>query len=174
LLPWLFASALAFAGRPALAEEPDSTGRRAPDGALGFLTGASVFVAGFGAGAVLMGSDGGPARDRAGWLVLQSSFVLAPIAAHGVTDEWTRGLSFAALPAVTMVGTGAVFAIDPNAVRHAPLSEQRVMWGLFGSALFVGAAGVVDAAFAGSRAQAVSIRPSVGFGQVGLEVGGTL
>jgi hypothetical protein len=122
-----------------------------------------------------MGSSGGDrARDRAGWFTIQTGFVLAPLAAHAVTSEWMRGLAFATVPAASMIGTGAVFAIDPNAVRHAPLSEQRVMWGLFGAALFVGSAGVVDAAFAGSRAASLSIRPTVGFGQVGLEVGGTL
>lgn len=158
----------------------DAAGYRAPrgepDAALGFFTGAVVFVAGFAVGGVLIatGDENTPAQDRAGWLTIESAFVFAPIAAHAVTSEWTRGLAFAAAPASAVGGTAAVFALDPKAVRHAPLSEQRVLWGLFTAAMFLSAAGVVDTAFADGRASSFTLAPSVGVHHVGIEIGGTL
>lgn len=105
---------------------------------------------------------------------MESGFLLAPIVSHGVVHEWGRGLWFAAVPAASMGGAAAVFAVDAHAVRHGVLSEQRVLWGLFSLALFTGAAGVVDVAFAGDRARAVSVAPVVGDGSYGLTLRGTL
>ena len=147
-----------------------------PHAALGFFTGAMLFVTGFGIGGAIIatGDESTPGRDRAGWLTIESAFVFAPIAGHAITSEWTRGLVFAAVPASVVGGTAGVFALDPRAVRHAPLSEQRVLWGLFTAAMFVSAAGVVDAALAGERVPSLTIAPSAGTHQVGIEIGGTL
>ncbi len=164
-----FASlALATQDLPARADEPDT--------ALGVLTGASVFVLGFGAGATLLATSGekNPSQDNAGWLTMESGFVVAPLVSHGVVGEWTRGLAFSAVPVGALGGSAGLFADRPRTVRHGVLSEQRVLWALFGAALFTGAAGVVDVAFAGERAHSLTIAPAVGAGRYGLEVGGTL
>jgi hypothetical protein len=157
---------IAFAASSASADEPDV--------GLGIVTGAATMVAGFGAGAVVVATSGehDATRNDAGWLTMESGFLLAPIVAHGVVGEWGRGLWFAAVPAACIGGSVAVFGIDEQAVRHGVLSEQRVLWGLFSAALFAGAAGVVDVAFAGDRA--VTVAPTVGDGRYGLEIWGPL
>ena len=157
-------------------DRPDKRAVPQDTGALGFFTGALTFVTGFGVGGVLIatGSESSPGRDRAGWFTIESAFILAPIAAHGVTSEWTRGFVFAAAPASAFGGTAAVFAVDPRAVRHAPLSGQRVLWGLFSVAMFVSAAGVVDAAFADERASSFTVAPTFGAHEAGLTIGGPL
>lgn len=145
-------------------------------GALGVFTGALTFVTGFAVGGVLIARSGesSPGRARAGWLTIESGFVFAPIAAHAVTSEWTRGFAFAAAPASALGGSAAVFAVDPRAVRHAPLSGQRVLWGLFSVGMLVSTAGVVDAAFADARASSFMFVPNVGPHEAGLEIGGAL
>lgn len=157
-----------FAAVPARADEPDA--------ALGVFTGAATLVTGFGIGAVVVATSAehDASRSQVGWVTMESAFTVAPIAAHGVVHEWGRGLWFAAIPAASIGGTSAVFAIDSEAVRHGVLSEQRVLWGLFGAALFAGSVGVVDVMFAGDRARAVSVAPTVGAGEVGLRIRGNL
>jgi hypothetical protein len=168
------------AALPARAEEPAFT-RPAPppiehagtpDTALAFVTGASVLLLGMGVGASLIGADHGRTEDIAGWMVMQSSFAVAPLAAHAVVGEWGRGLLFATPPLATTAGTAAVFGVDSNAVRHSPLSEQRVLWACFVAGLFSGAYGVVDSTFADDRR--VTITPVVGMGTAGIDVRGTL
>jgi hypothetical protein len=159
--------ALFLATLPAHAEEPDTTAA--------FFTGASVFIASFGVGGVLLGSTlSDHKRDNVGWLTIESGFTLAPLAAHAVAGEWARGAVFAAPPAVATVGTGVLFGYYPNAVRHGRLPEQRVMWTLFGAGLFVSIAGIVDATFADKRYHSLTVTPAVGKGECGLEIGGTL
>jgi hypothetical protein len=155
-----------LAASPARAEEPDV--------GLGILTGAATIVAGFGVGAAVVATAGehDASRNNAGWLTMESGFLLAPIAAHGVVHEWGRGLWFATVPAGCIGGSAAVFGVDGETVRHGVLSEQRVLWGLFSLALFSGAAGVVDVAFAGDRS--VTVAPAVGAGRYGLEIRGPL
>ncbi len=160
------AVALSAVAIPVRADEPDT--------GLAFVTGASVFLAGFVAGGTLIAGNAGRGADTAGWLTMQASFAVAPLAAHGVVGEWGRGLVFAAAPTAAAGGNAVLFATDPNAVRHSVLSEQRVLWSLFGFGLFSGLVGIVDATFADRRAKALVIAPSVGAGRVGLEVGGVL
>jgi hypothetical protein len=145
-----------------------------PDTALAFATGALTLVLGMGTGASLIGSDAGRTQDIAGWMVMQSSFAVAPFVAHGVAGEWGRGLWFATPPFATTVGTATVFAVDSNAVRHSNLTQQRILWSLFVVGIFSSAYGVVDATFADSRAWRVVVAPVVGAGTAGLEIEGTL
>ena len=162
------ALAMLLSALPSRAEEPNA--------GLGVFTGAATTVVAMGAGAVIVATSAehDAVQNQAGWFTMESGFVLAPIVAHGVVHEWTRGLWFAAIPAASVGGTAAIFAVDPEAVRHGVLSEQRVLWGIFGAALFVGSAGVVDVAFAGDRARTVSVAPMVGGGRYGVSVGGVL
>jgi hypothetical protein len=184
----LFATALTavlFLGSHAHAEEPgpvprllpapvSADTRTPPNTALAFVSGAAVVVLGMGTGAALIGSDAGRAPDNAGWMVMQSSFAVAPFVAHGVVSEWGRGLLFATPPLATTAGTATVFALDPKAVRHSKLTEQRILWSLFVVGLFSSTYGVVDATFAADRARAVAVTPVVTAHDVGVEIGGTL
>jgi len=166
-----FACALAFAAacapRPARAAEPD--------GAIAFFTGAVTQVAAFTAGGAILGTSGKDRQiDNAGWLTIHAGLTLAPLAAHGVAGEWARGAAFAAVPAAMLGSTGALFALEPGAVEHGTLPQQRVLWGLFGIGLASSLAGVIDAAFAGDRARALVLEPRLSAGEVGLAVRGAL
>lgn len=150
----------------AQAEEPDS--------ALGLFVGATTFVLGFGIGGAVTATAGDhdAAQNTAGWITIQSTFIVAPVVGHAVVHEWGRGLWFAAVPAAALAGSTAVIAVDSEAVRHAPISEQRLLWGLMSLGLVAGAAGVVDVAFAAERAERLSITPTVGSGSYGIDVRG--
>jgi hypothetical protein len=164
----LAATALAVAmlvGPPARAAEPDA--------AAGLAVGAATLLAGFAVGGTMMAtSHDTTSVDEAGWFALESGFVLAPLAAHAVVGEWSRGALFAAVPAATTLGTIPVFLVNSTAVDHGSLPEQRWMWGLFGVGMFSAAAGVVDVAFAPGRA--VRVAPMMGPGTAGLTLGGAL
>jgi hypothetical protein len=159
---------------------------REPDTAAAFIAGASMIVVGLGVGASLIGGNAGNAGkcvsggqctnslDVAGWMVMQSGFAAAPIVAHGITGEWGRGLLFGSVPLATPAGSATVFAIDPTAVRHSALPEQRVLWSLFVVGLFSSAYGVVDALSADERARRVVVTPTFGRGAAGIDVEGTL
>jgi hypothetical protein len=168
---FVVAAALSFAAPSAHAEDATSPG----DGTLAFMTGTAIALAGFGVGGLLLTTDGmARSADNAGWLTIQSGFVIAPLAAHGVAGEWARGLLFAAPPAAMDAGTATLLAIHPEAVRHGDLTQQRFLWGFFGVGLFTSAFGVVDATFAAGRARALSVAPRVGSGEVGIQIGGVL
>ena len=145
-----------------------------PEPALGFFVGAATLVVGFGVGGAVTATsaDENTTQNTAGWITMQSAFVVAPLVGHGVVHEWGRGLWFAAVPAAALGGSSAVFAIDSQAVRHASISEQRVLWSLLTVGLVGGAAGVVDVAFAGDRA--VTLTPTIGGGTYGVEIRGSL
>jgi hypothetical protein len=160
-----------------------------PKAAVAFLTGASVFLVGFAVGGVLVAtSNANDVQDNAGWLTMEGGFAVAPLAAHAVAGEWLRGLVSAALPMAAFAGTAILFAIHPATIEQGELSDQRVMWSFFGVGLFSGIAGVVDSAFADTRARSramavpttaqwgrsVSIAPVVGSGRLGLQIGGRL
>jgi hypothetical protein len=166
----LVATGLSSIASAAHAEEPAP----APDTTAAFVAGTSVFVVGLGLGASLIGSNGGRPMDITGWMVMQSGFAAAPIVAHGITEEWGRGLLFGSVPLATTAGTATVFAIDPNAVRHSALPEQRLLWSLFVVGLFSSAYGVVDALSADERARQLVVTPVVGRGAAGIYVEGTL
>ena len=169
--------------------------------AVSLLSAGAIEVAGFVVGGVLVSrAQGDHFRDDAGWLTIESSFVLAPVAAHGVAGEWGRGALFAVVPACALAVTAALFEMRPGTVESGTLPEQRWMWSMFGVGLFSSAVGVVDSLFAPSRAQDgtspssagrrhvsgfagawskseglnLVLKPSIGWGRAGLELGGTL
>jgi hypothetical protein len=160
------------ATEPARAEQAAT--RAEPDTGLAFLSGASILVLGLGVGASLIASNAGRATDNTGWMVMQSGFAAAPLVAHGVVGEWGRGLLFASPSLATTAGTAAVFAVDGKAVRHSVLSEQRVLWSIFAVGLFASGYGVVDSAFADTRARRLVVTPIAGAGFAGIDVEGTL
>ncbi|HEX4475893.1 MAG TPA: hypothetical protein VH142_12495 [Polyangiaceae bacterium] len=157
------------------AQESDGPPPHEPDPALAFITGASVFLVGFGLGGVVLTANSRSRADQnAGWLTIQSGFALAPLAAHAVTGEWTRGALFATVPTAAALTSGTLIAVFPNAIMNGQLPKQRALWGSFGVGLFSSVVGIVDATFVRKRMHSVTIAPSVGAGTVGLDVGGTL
>jgi hypothetical protein len=161
-----FAASLALAS-PARADDADA----GPAAAV--VVGAATIFAGFAVGGTLMAATGDDTRaNQAGWFVIESSFAVAPFAAHGVVGEWGRGALFASIPAATTLGTIPVFAVDPAGVDHGSLPEQRIMWALFCAGLATSMAGVVDAALAPGRR--VTVAPSFTRTSAALAVGGVL
>jgi hypothetical protein len=139
----------------------------------------AIDVTGFIVGGMLLARGGGDhLRDNAGWLTIESGFVLSPVAAHGVSGEWGRGALFALVPLATLAVTTALFEAEPDTVESGTLPQQRWMWAMFGGGLFASAVGVVDALWAPgrapARARALVIRPAVARDQFGLQIGGTL
>ena len=163
--------ALVLASSPSRAEKPDPT--------IAFVTGACVFLAGFAAGGVLLGTDqGSDARTSAGWLAIESGFVLAPLLSHGVEGEWARGIAFAAPPAAMLAGTAVVIGIDPSGIDHGEIGARVPAWSFLTAGLISGVVGVIDSTFADRRARVLprtlSVMPVAGVGQLGLQLGATL
>jgi hypothetical protein len=158
--------ALLLVPSPAHAEEPDA--------GLAILTGAGANLAGFIVGGAILATSHTNTQNSAGWLTLESGFVLSPLLSHGVEGEWGRGALFASVPAACLAGTATLFGVVPNTVDQGSLPQQRLMWGLFVAGQFASAVGVVDAAFAPMRRRNILIVPTVGLGQVGLQIGGVL
>jgi hypothetical protein len=154
---------------PASADEGDSSSGWA------LASAGAVDVAGFVVGGALLAQGHGDhLRDNAGWLTIESGFVLSPIAAHAVSGEWARGGLFAVVPLAALGVTVALFQQEPGTVESGTLPQQRWMWAMFGAGLFSSAVGVVDAMWAPARARKIAVRPIVAPGQVGLQIGGTL
>jgi hypothetical protein len=152
-----------------------SPARAEPDPAVGVVAGTAVLLVGFTIGSTIAATANGlNGPTNAGWLVMESGFVLAPWTAHAALGQWTRGLAFAALPAATLGGTAGLLDSTPGTVLHGTIVQQRVLWGLFGAGLVSGVIGVLDVAFTTPRPGSVAMAPMVGPGQVGLEVGGCL
>ncbi|HEV3192486.1 MAG TPA: hypothetical protein VGY54_18375 [Polyangiaceae bacterium] len=145
------------------------------DPAMSLAVAAGIDALGFVVGSALLStSHGDNVQNNAGWLTIESGFVLAPLAAHGARGRWGRGVVFAAVPAASLAGSATVFAVEPGAVEHGTLPQQRWIWALFGVGLFSSAWGAVDAMLVGDSKRTIALQPTVGWGQAGLQIGGTL
>jgi hypothetical protein len=164
-----------LASSPSRAEKPEP--------AVAFVTGACVFLAGFAAGGLLLGtSQGDDARTSAGWVAIEAGFVLAPLVSHGVEGEWTRGMAFAAPPAAMLAGTAVIIGVDPSGIDHGQIGARLPAWSFLTVGLITGIVGVIDSTLADTRARAVSralaralsVTPTAGPGQLGLRLEATL
>jgi hypothetical protein len=168
----LVAAALAPAPRPARADEPDT--------ALALFAGASVDVVAFVAGGTIVStspsSGAGDAQRSLGWFAIESGFIVAPLAAHGIVGEWGRGALFSAVPVVSLASTAAMYLTRTDSVENSSLDDQRVVWGLFTAALISSTAGLVDVLLARDRwrTHGIAVAPSVGPGVAGLRIQGYL
>ena len=162
---------LAAIPRPARADEGGATSGWA------LASAGAIDVTGFVVGGTLLARGGGDhLSDNAGWLTIESGFVLSPLVAHGIAGEWGRGALFAVVPLATLAVTTALFQDEPDTVESGTLPQQRWMWAMFGAGLFTSAVGVVDALWAPARARArpIAVRPVLARDHVGLQIGGTL
>lgn len=145
------------------------------DPALSLALAAGIDALGFVVGSALLStSHSDDVQNNAGWLTIESGFVLAPLVAHGAGGQWGRGVLFAAVPASALAGTATVFALEPNAIERGTLPQQRWIWALFGVGLFSSAWGAVDAMLVGGGKRTIALQPNVGLGQLGVQIGGTL
>lgn len=159
-------AALVLATSPARADPPDR--------GAALVAGAVVLVVGFAVGGMLVASgDGSDKQANAGWLTMQSTFALAPLAAHGVAGHWARGVAWSAAPAAMAGGSAGLFAFDQGTIFHGSLPEQRWLWSFFGVGLSSSIAGLVDVAVGEDHA-AVALVPSIAPGCLGLAVEGAL
>jgi hypothetical protein len=169
--PVALASSITLAAAPARAEPPD----RDPDPGMGVVAGVATLVLGFAVGGTMIATaSGSNGPSNAGWLIMNSGLVLAPLAAHGAVGQWGRGLVFSALPAATEGGAVALFEYDSGTILHGSLPEQRLLWGLFGAGLIGSIVGIIDVAITAPRIGPVTVSPSVARDGAGLQVGGTL
>jgi hypothetical protein len=147
---------------------------------LAFVAGASVFLAGFAVGAVIVATSASDSsQTNAGWLTMQSAFALAPFTSHALSGEWTRAGLFTAIPAACLAGSATLIAAHPTTIVGGELEDQRVIWSLFGVGLLSSLVGVVDSALADKRSResarrSVAFTPIVGARHVGLGLGGVL
>ena len=149
--------------------------RAESDPGVGLVAGTAVLLLGFTVGSTVVATaDGSNTATNAGWLIMESGFVLAPWTAHAALGQWTRGLAFAALPAATTGGTIGLFDYSAGTVLHGTLPQQRILWGLFGAGLVSGVAGTLEVIFASPRVGPVAIAPIVGAREMGVQVGGDL
>ncbi len=158
--------ALVLGAAPARAES---------DPGVAVVVGTATLLLGFTVGATVAATaNDSNVATNAGWLIMESGFVLAPLTAHATQGQWTRGLAFATLPAATLGGTVGLFDYSPGTVLHGTLVQQRILWGLFGAGLVSSVIGVVDATFARPHLGPIAFAPIAAPGQLGLELGGTL
>jgi hypothetical protein len=155
---------------------PPSRAETSPPQTDGFVAGASVFLAGFVVGGVLIATNNDDDNQtNAGWLTMDAGFALAPFVSHALTGEWTRALWFSAVPSACLAGSAALVAVHPATILHGTLEDQRAIWAFFGGGLLSSLVGVVDSALAGKRAKrALALTPLPGPGQIGLGLGAEL
>jgi hypothetical protein len=142
----------------------------------GFVAGASVFLAGFVVGGVIVAtSNYSDSQTNAGWLTMDAGFALAPFASHAFTGEWTRALWFSGVPSACFAASATLVAVHPATILHGTLEDQRAIWSVFGGGLLSGLVGVVDSAFVARRAKrSLALTPLPGPGQIGLGIGAQL
>lgn len=145
-----------------------------PDPTSALLSGAAVEVVGLiVGGAIVSSAHGNAMTDDAGWLGIQSAFVLAPVVAHGMSGEWARGGVLALPPAVAAGGTAVLFSKVPQTVENGTLPEQRWMWSFFTGGLLTSVFGVLDVCWAAPH-RSVTVSPTLGLGGAGLRIEGFL
>lgn len=143
---------------------PGQAAQAGPDPTAAFVVGAVMQTTGLVVGGAMIASgEGYGPTPKAGFLVLQSSFILSPLLAHGILDEWSRGLWFAAIPTAAIGGSVALFAVAPGAVTDQDLGEVRVLWSMVTAGMLSSTAGIIDAALVRSRTVHVTPSP-VGIG----------
>lgn len=142
-----------------------------PSGTAAFVTGAATLLAGFAVGGTLVAASGkDAASNEAGWLTIETGFILAPLTSHAAVGEWGRGFAFATMPTATTLGSIPVFLASKDAVENGVILQQEAMWWCFMGGLLTSIAGVIDATFAPGRA--LRVAPVVGPHSARLMVGG--
>lgn len=146
---WLVAASLVLAAGDASADEPDDSR------AIGaFAAGAGLMLGSAAAGLTVEGADVHRVGKDYAIASAQAGMMLAPILAHGIVDEWERGLWFSIPGAAGFLGSTVIFAAIPDIVKRGPPIVQYALSGTLTLSIFGNTIGVLDAMFAGHRARA--------------------
>jgi hypothetical protein len=162
---------LVLAARPAHAaseEEPSAIDVPA------LVTGAGALLGSLAAGATIMALGETDGVRSGGTMLAMTGLTLAPVAAHGVAGEWSRGALFAVLPAISEGVMGGIVAERPDIVTHGKLGQQYVFVATFITSVVLASVGVADAAIAPSRGRSLAQAVQVGAVADGRTTGVTL
>lgn len=196
----LFASALLTIAAPGVAAADESSPLATPvittpsaadddnTGLVAFVAGAVTALVPAAIGATIADRGKDDAAKNVGLVVAGAGIALAPLAAHATAGEWKRAAAFSAVPVASEIAVAILLAARPDAVYHGTKITRTAFGALFSVDLFIAAAGVVDASFAGDRKKeraavkptksaAPQLRyfsPTVAGGGLGLTLGGTL
>jgi hypothetical protein len=169
----LAATLLLADARQADAADPDTLEQRTT---MTLVAGGALELVPFAVGGTMIASTGDAGVRRAGVDVVSLGFVLAPLVAHGLMDEWGRGAAFAAPPLVCGVSVAVLMQVPQGDVLGPDLgtATTRVpFWALVSAALVSSAIGLVDAAFAPARARrSLYVAPSPVRSGLAINVGG--
>jgi hypothetical protein len=155
---WLLPRFLGTLALPAVAlvsggahgDEVDPTSARTSDA---LLAGAAIELVPFAVGGIMVSRSGNEVVRRASVYVTSAGFTAAPLVAHGIQDEWTRGAVFASVPFACGAGL-AVLMQQPSGdvLQEEGTKPTRItFWVLASTAFVASAAGVVDAILAPRR-----------------------
>jgi hypothetical protein len=134
-------------------------------GPTALVTGLAVAGLSFGVGGYLLTMNEDLATKHAGLAVLHSGLTLAPVAAHGVSGEWSRGALFAIAPALGGIGMAALLAWRPQTPVMGKDKSHRIYPVLITVSVLGSAIGIFDAALVDERTKvSVAAAASPDFG----------
>lgn len=141
----------ATASRDAAAEEVPA--RQPRSGLLPVVVGGVTALVPIGVGAASMAHVTSLGHKNVGFVFAGAGLVVAPLFAHGVVDEWDRGLWFCLPSLGAEAGMIALASARPDAVFEGTRLTRTFFVGLFTASVFLSAVGVGDAALVGDRAE---------------------
>jgi hypothetical protein len=158
----------------ARADDPDALEQRT---ATALLVGSALELLPFAVGGTMVANTQDATVRRASVYVSSLGFTVAPLVAHGLMHEWVRGVPFAAVPLACGIGLAIIMQLPNGDVLGPTLGnpDTRVpFWAFASTALAASSFGVIDAAFAPSRARthALYLVPSRVPSGVALNLGG--
>ncbi|HEY3495416.1 MAG TPA: hypothetical protein VGK73_12045 [Polyangiaceae bacterium] len=171
--PWLglLPAGVARAESPVQAsgrfEPPPAVQARGPTA---LVTGLAVAGLSFGVGGFLLTMNEDLGTKHAGLAVLHGGLTVAPLAAHGVSGEWSRGALFAVAPALGGIGMAALLAWRPQTPVMGKDKSHRIYPVLITASVLGSAIGIFDAALVDERSAVnVSAAVSPDFGGATVE-----
>lgn len=168
----------ALAADDARSDARDEPTHADPDqAAVALAAGAGVTFVSLGIGGLMIARGKSEFVKNEGLLGAQSGMVLAPLAAHAVVGETTRGLWFS-LPLLLPVATNSLFTgLFPSIIKRAPAGVQYATFISFTLSILGSTVGVLDAAGAGERRpkRKASLVPDLSFSpMIGGDVTGAM
>jgi hypothetical protein len=156
------------AASPAACASPSSVESEDPEagtsrGATALVTGIAIAGASLAYGGTLLTTGHGLAVKHDGLYVMSTGLTLAPLLAHGVVGEWSRGAVFSILPALGGIGMAALLAVHPDAPIKGKDGSQRIYPVLISVSVLGSALGIFDAALVDERLPHVALAVNDGF-----------
>ena len=151
---------------------------------LALAAGGAVTFVSLGIGTMMIAQSDERGVRNTGLIGAQSGMVLAPLLAHAIVGETTRGVWFS-LPLLVPVAVNSVVAgFFPNVIRRAPAGIQYTVFIAATLSIFGSTIGVLDAVRVGERkpkkastsasTSSLTVVPMFGDGTTGALVTGNL